>query len=49
MKNSGLKVDEVLKKIDFNDFGPFSILGLNIDVDTTTRNLQNVVTSKMIK
>ena len=24
LKNSGLKVDEVLKKIDFNDFGPFS-------------------------
>ena len=23
LKNSGLKVDEVLKKIDFNDFGPF--------------------------
>ena len=23
-KNSGLKVDEVLKKVDFDDFGPFS-------------------------
>ena len=24
VKKSGLKIDEVLKKIDFNDFGPFS-------------------------